>query len=165
MLLSPDFGLLFWMMLSFSIVFFILAKFGFPVITKSVAERASYIHDSLEAAKKANEKVVSIKQECDELVASARAEQVKILREAADTRDRIISEARNQAKTEGMKELQVFKQQLQSEKEQAMRDLRLQMAELSVGVAEKILRSSLGSEKAQLDLIGRLVDEALVSKS
>lgn len=64
-----------------------------------------------------------------------------------------------------MKELQVFKQQLQSEKEQAMRDLRLQMAELSVGVAEKVLRSSLNNEKAQMDLIDRLVDEALVSKS
>lgn len=57
MLLSPDFGLLFWMLLSFSIVFFILAKYGFPVITKSVEERASYIQDSLEAAKKANERV------------------------------------------------------------------------------------------------------------
>ena len=165
MLLSPDFGLFFWMLLFFCIVFFILAKFGFPVILKSVNERASYISDSLEAAKVANEKVVSIKQECDDLVASARAEQVKILREAAETRDRIIAEARNQAKVEGTKELQAFKAQLQTEKEQAMRDLRLQMVELSVDVAEKVLRNTLSKEKAQLDLVERLVDEALVSKS
>lgn len=88
------------MLFPFSIVFFILAKYGFPVITKSVEERASYIQDSLEAAKKANERVVSVTHECDELVATARAEQVKILREAAETRDRIVNEARNQAKVE-----------------------------------------------------------------
>lgn len=165
MLLSPDFGLLFWMLISFGIVFFILAKFGFPVITKMVEERHAYIAESLDAAKKANEKVVSIQQECDDLVSTARAEQVKILREAAETRDRIVNEARNQAKAEGLKELQEFKQQIQAEKEQAIRDLRLQMAELSVGVAEKVLRNTLNTDKAQLEMIDRLVDEALVSKS
>lgn len=165
MLLSPDFGLFFWMLLFFCIIFFILAKFGFPVIIKSVEERASYISDSLEAAKKANEKVVSITQECNELVASARAEQVKILREATETKDRIIAEARNQAKAEGMKELQEFKTQLQAEKVQALRDLRLQMADLSVGVAEKVLRNTLSTETEQRSLVDRLVEEALVSKS
>jgi F-type H+-transporting ATPase subunit b len=165
MLLSPDFGLLFWMLISFGIVFFVLAKFGFPVITKMVEERHAYVEQSLDAAKKANEKVVSITQECDDLLSSARAEQVKILREAAETRDRIINEARNQAKVEGIKELQEFKQQIQTEKEQAIRDLRLQVAEISLGVAEKVLRNSLNTDSAQLELIDRLVDEALVSKS
>lgn len=165
MLLSPDFGLLFWMLLSFCIVFFILAKFGFPVITKSVKERADFIDESLEAAKKANEKVVSITQECEELVASARAEQVKILREAAETRDRIVNEARNQAKTEGAKELQTFREQLTTEKQQAIRELRLEVANLSVDIAEKILRNQLGDEKSQLEMINRLVDEAMISKS
>lgn len=164
-LLSPDFGLFFWMLLSFLIVFFILAKFGFPVITKMVSEREEYIKNSLDNAQKANEQLASITQQSEELVNAAKSEQVKILKEAADTRDRIIAEAREQAKEAGLKELQDAKKQIQAEKEQAIRDIRRQVGELSVDIAEKVLRNSLSDPKAQMEMIDRLVDEALVSKS
>lgn len=164
-LLSPDFGLFFWMLLSFLIVFFILAKFGFPVITKMVSDREEYIKNSLDNAQKANEQLASITQQSEELVNAAKSEQVKILKEAADTRDRIIAEAREQAKEAGLKELQDAKKQIQAEKEQAIRDIRRQVGELSVDIAEKVLRNSLSDPKAQMEMIDRLVDEALVSKS
>lgn len=164
-LLSPDFGLFFWMLLVFVFVFAILAKFGFPVITKMVSERKTYIQDSLDAAQKANEQLASIKQKSEELINVAKSEQVKILKEAADTRDRIVAEARDQAKAAGHKELEEAKKQIQAEKEQAIRDIRRQVGELSVDVAEKVLRGSLNDPKAQMEMINRLVDEALVSKS
>jgi len=164
-LLLPESGLLFWMLLSFGIVFFILAKFGFPVITKMVDERKNYIQDSLDAAHKANEQLAKIKEKSDELLNSAKAEQVKILKDAADTRDRIVNEAREQAKVAGAKELEEIRKQIQAEKEQAIRDIRRQVAELSVDVAEKVLRESLKGPKAQMSMIDRLVDEAMVSKS
>lgn len=164
-LLSPDFGLFFWMLVSFLIVFFILVKFGFPVITKMVSEREEYIKNSLDNAQKANEQLASITQQSEELVNAAKSEQVKILKEAADTRDRIIAEAREQAKEAGLKELQDAKKQIQAEKEQAIRDIRRQVGELSVDIAEKVLRDSLRDPKAQMEMIDRLVDEALVSKS
>ncbi|EGK01619.1 MAG: F0F1 ATP synthase subunit B [Dysgonomonas sp.] len=164
-LLLPESGLLFWMLLSFGIVFFILAKFGFPVITKMVDERKNYIQDSLDAAHKANEQLAKIKEKSDELLNSAKAEQVKILKDAADTRDRIVNEAREQAKVAGAKELEEIRKQIQAEKEQAIRDIRRQVAELSVDVAEKVLRESLKDPKAQMSMIDRLVDEAMVSKS
>ncbi len=164
-LLMPETGLLFWMLLSFGIVFFILAKYGFPVITKTVEERHRHIQDSLDAAREANEKVASITQECDNLIASARAEQVKILRDAAETRNRIVEEAKAQAREEGAKELREFKAQMLQEKQQTLREMRQQIAELSVEVAEKVLRKNLDSNQSQLDMIDRLVDEALVSKS
>lgn len=165
MLLKPEFGLVFWMLICFGFVFFILAKYGFPVITKMVNDRKKYIDDSLEAAHQANEQLAHIKQQSDEIIASAQAEQVKILKEAADTRDRILAEAREQAKAAGQKELEDMRKQIQSEKEQAIRDIRRQVAELSVDVAEKVLRESLKDPKAQISMIDRLVDEALVSKS
>lgn len=165
MLLLPESGLLFWMLLSFGIVFFILAKFGFPVITKMVDERKTYIEKSLDAAEKANEQLASIKQKSDEILNSAKAEQVKILKEAADTRDRIVNEAREQAKVAGVKELEDIRKQIQAEKDQAIRGIRSQVAEISVGVAEKVLRDSLKDPKEQMSMIDRLVDEALVSKS
>jgi len=164
-LLSPDFGLFFWMLFSFLIVFGILAKFGFPVITRMVDKRKAYIEESLTAAHKANEQLAHIKEQSDEIISSAKAEQVKILKDAADTRDRIVAEARDQAKVAGQKELEEIRMQIQSEKEQAIRDIRRQVAELSVDVAEKVLRDSLKDPKAQMSMIDRLVDEALVSKS
>ena len=164
-LLTPDFGLFFWMLVVFLIVFGILAKFGFPVITKMVNERQNYIQDSLDSAQKANEQLATIQQQSEALLGEAKSEQVKILKDAADTRDRIIAEARDQAKAEGGKELQEIRKQIQAEKEQAIRDIRRQVGELSVGVAEKVLRSELENPKAQMDMIDRLVDEALVSKS
>ncbi|MBK5721794.1 F0F1 ATP synthase subunit B [Dysgonomonas sp. Marseille-P4677] len=164
-LLLPESGLLFWMLLSFIIVFGILGKFGFPVITKMVEERKNYIQDSLDAAQKANEQLAKIKEKSDEILSSAKTEQVKILKEAADTRDRIVNEAREQAKVIGAKELDEIRKQIQAEKDQAIRDIRRQVAEISVDVAEKVLRNSLKDPKEQMSMIDRLVDEAMVSKS
>jgi F-type H+-transporting ATPase subunit b len=164
-LLLPDAGLLFWMLLSFGIVLAILAKFGFPVITKMVTERKNYIQDSLDAAQKANEQLAKIKEQSDEILNAAKAEQVKILKDAADTRDRIVNEARTQAKIAGTKELEEIRKQIQSEKDQAIRDIRRQVAELSVDVAEKVLRESLKNPEEQMSMIDRLVDEAMISKS
>ncbi|MDR0825250.1 MAG: F0F1 ATP synthase subunit B [Prevotella sp.] len=165
MLLKPEFGLVVWMIICFGIVFILLAKFGFPVITKMVTDRKNYIQDSLDAAQKANEQLASIRQTSDEILSSAKAEQVKILKETADIRDRIITEAKEQAKKAGAKEMEEIRKQIQAEKDQAIRDIRRQVAELSVDVAEKVLRDSLKTSKEQMSMIDRLVDEAMVSKS
>ncbi len=119
-LLTPDFGLLFWMLVCFLIVFGLLAKFGFPVITKMVNDRKTYIQDALDSAQKANEQLASIQEKSNEILTLAKTEQVKILREAAETRDRIIAEAREQAKIAGQKELDEIRLQIQAEKEAAV---------------------------------------------
>ncbi len=165
MLLIPESGLVFWMLLSFGITFFVLAKFGFPMITGMVDKRKSYIEDSIEAAHKANEQLATIKAKSEEILASASAEQVKILKDAADTRTRIINEAKEAAKVEGRKELEEIRKQIEAEKVQAINDIRQQVAELSVDVAEKVLRHTLADSKDQMSMIDRLVDEAMVSKS
>lgn len=165
MLLKPEFGLVVWMLICFGVVFFILAKYGFPVITKMVEERKNHIQDSLDAAQKANIQLATIKEQSDEILSSAKAEQVKILKEAAETRDRIVNQAKEQARIEGAKELEEIRKQIRAEKEQAIRDIRRQVAELSVDVAEKVLRDSLKDSKEQISMIDRLVDEAMVSKS
>lgn len=100
-LLTPDPGLLFWMVVVFGIVFFILAKFGFPIIIRSVEERKAYIDQSLQSARAANEQLEHVKAEGEQLLAQARAEQARILTEAAATRDRIVQEAQAKARAEG----------------------------------------------------------------
>ena len=104
-LLLPDSGLLFWMFLSFGIVFVILAKYGFPVIIKMVEGRKTYIDQSLEVAREANAQLSKLKQEGDALVAAANKEQGRILKEAMEERDKIVHEARKQAEIAAQKEL------------------------------------------------------------
>ena len=145
-LLTPDPGTLFWMVIIFGIVFFILAKYAFPVITGMVDKRKQYIDSSLEAARQA-------------LLARAHEEQTAILKEASATRDRIIAEARERARTEARKALDETRHQIAAEKESAINDIRRQVAILSVDVAEKVLRKKLSDDKEQLELVNRLLDE------
>jgi len=158
-LFTPDVGLLFWMLLSFGVVFFVLAKWGFPVITRMVDDRKRFIDQSLEAARKANAKLEGIKAESEALLAQAREDQRLILKDAANTRDRIIEEAREKARTEGALMLEEARQQIQHEKENAIRDIHRQTAEMAVEVAEKIIRTNLTTVRQQMDLVERLLDE------
>jgi len=164
-LLMPDSGLLFLLSLSFGIVFFVLAKFGFPVIIKMVNERKEYIDHSLVVAKEANEQLANLKAEGETILAKAREEQVRILNEASATRERIISEAKTRAQIEGTKMLEEVKLQIKAEKEDAIRDIRRQVAVLSVNIAEKVLRKDLNSEDEQTEMIQRLLDETFASKN
>lgn len=165
MLLQPEAGLLFWMLLSFGIVFAILAKFGFPIITKMVEDRNAYIEKSLDAAKEANKQLAHIKEQSEAMLASAREEQVKILKDAESTRTRIINESKELARAEGLKELEELRKQMKREKEDAIKDIRRQVANLSVDIAEKIIRNNLSSNAEQMAMIDRLIDESMVSKS
>ena len=164
-LLNPDSGLIFWMLIAFGIVFFVLAKFGFPVIVGMVEKRKQYIDDSLKAAHEANERLVHIKEESESILAKAREEQANILKEAVETRKRIIQESKDQAGAEGNRMLEEARKQIQKEKEDAIRDIRLQVSELSIGIAEKILRKNLDDDQKQNGLIERLLDEASTIKN
>ena len=162
-LLTPDPGLLIWMLITFGVVFFILAKYGFPVVIKMVDERKAYIDNSLKAAREANEQLANVKQESEKVLAQAREEQGRILSEAAATRDRIIKDAQERAQREGQRLMDEVKKQIETEKESASRDIRRQVAVLSVGIAEKIMRNKLADEKEQTELIDRMLDEMIES--
>ena len=163
-LLTPDFGTFFWMLVSFIIVLAILAKFGFPALVNMVNERTQYIDDSLKSAREANEKLSHIKEESESILVEARKEQARILKEAMETRTQIVNEAKDKAKAEGGRLLEEARKQIQKEKEDAIRDIRKQVAELSVEVAEKVLRKQLSSEMEQNGMIERMLDEVSDSK-
>ena len=162
-LLTPDPGLMFWMIIVFGVVFFLLAKYGFPVIIDMVEDRKAYIDDSLKAAREANEQLVNVKAEGEKVLAQAREEQARILNEASATRDRIIKDAQERAMLEGQRLMDEMKKQIETEKESAIRDIRRQVAVLSVDIAEKVMRSKLADEKEQMELIDRMLDEMLES--
>ncbi|MBQ4063807.1 MAG: F0F1 ATP synthase subunit B [Bacteroidaceae bacterium] len=164
-ILLPDFGLLFWMLVAFGIVFFILAKYGFPAITSMIDERKRFIDESLKSAREANERIANIKAEGEAILNAAREEQAKILREAAATREQLIKEAREKAEDEGNKMLQEAKRLIEQEKEEALCEIRNSVAELSLSIAEKILRKELSSDEAQQSYANKMVDEAVAQKA
>ena len=160
MLLKPDFGLLFWMLISFGIVFFVLAKYGFPIIVKMVDERKAYIDKSLEAAKAANDRLAGIQEESERILTLTRNEEIRILKEAQEARSKIIGEAKEQAAAEAGKLITEAKKAIQKEKNMAIRDIHSQIADLSINIAEKVLRRNLDNPPAQHDLIRKLIEEA-----
>lgn len=158
-LLTPEIGLLFWMIVAFGVVFFVLAKFGFPIITQMVDERKKYIDESLEAAREANEKLAKIQEESAAMLKQAQEKQSQILAEAMEMRKQIVEKAETEATAEGQKIITEARQQILAEKEDAIRDIRRQVGELSVQVAEKVLRQTLSTDKEQMAMIDRMLDE------
>ena len=163
-LLIPSTGLLFWMSLTFLVVLFILWKFGFPVITSMVQERKAFIDDSLRKAREANERLANIQKEGESILQEAREKQAQILKEAADTRDAIVEKAQEKAREEGARLINDAKAEIEQEKKAAIADIRKQVAELSVEIAEKVLRQNLKGDKAQMDLIDRMLNDVSSNK-
>ncbi len=158
-ILTPDLGLLFWMLLGFLVIFFVLAKYGFPAITNMVEERKKYIDESLKKAHEASERLENIKQEGESILQEAREKQAQILKEAAETREAIIQNAQDKARSEGARLISEAKAEIESEKQQAISDIRAQVADLSVQIAEKVLRDKLSSDAEQMKMIDRLLDD------
>jgi F-type H+-transporting ATPase subunit b len=147
------------MSITFLVVLFILWKFGFPVITKMVQERKAFIDDSLRKAHEANERLANIQKEGESILQEAREKQAQILKEAADTRDAIVAKAKTDAREEGARLLNDAKAEIEQEKKAAIADIRKQVATLSVEIAEKVLKQNLQGDKAQMDLINRMLDD------
>ena len=158
-LLIPDSGLLFWMTIVFIVVFLILWKWGFPVIVKMVNGRKEYIDGSLKKAREANEKLANIQKEGELLRQHAREKQSEILKEASATRDAIVEKAQEKARDEGARIVSDARTEIENEKQAAISEIRNQVAELSVQIAEKILREKLKGDKEQNELIDSLLDE------
>ena len=159
-LVTPDTGLLFWMVVIFALLFFILARFGFPIITSMVEKRNAAIDKSLKDADEVEALMVATMKEHDEMLAEIRREQSRILKEATDAKNTIIAEAREEARAEREKILSEARTQIAAEKESALRDIRREAAVLSVSVSEKILRDQLSPEAAGKAYLDRLIAEA-----
>ena len=158
-LLIPSTGLLFWMTITFLVVFFLLWKFGFPVITGMVKERQAFIDVSLKKAHEANERLANIQKEGESILQEAREKQAQMLKEAAATRDAIVEQAQTKARSEGARLLEEAKATIEQEKKAAIADIRQQVATLSVQIAEKVLKQNLKDDKAQMDLIDRMLND------
>ena len=158
-LMLPDSGLLFWMTIIFAIVFLVLAKFGFPIITGMVEKRTKRIDDAIDAAREAEAKLSGLAQEQERLIGEARAEHDRILKEAAAEREKMIAAAQEQARAEAGRIMEETRERIKEEKEAALRDIRREVAVLSVAIAEKVVRKELSTDIGQKEMVDRMLDE------
>lgn len=158
-LLLPDSGLVFWMLLAFIIVLVILRKYGFPVITQMVENRKCYIDESLESARKAKEELMSVKEKSDAILKEAYDEQARIIREAENTGAEILNEAKSKAQAESIRMVEDARRQIKYDRESAVREIRKQVVDMSVTIAEKIIKSKIDTDSKQLMLIESMIDD------
>ena len=151
-LISPGIGVFVWMFLSFGILAFILIKWGWPMILKSLKKREEAIAASLNEAAKAREEMKSLVAHNEELLRQAKIERDQMLRDARMAGDRIIEEARAKATAEADRIVDAARENLNYEKLKAMTELKNQIANLSIEIAEKLIRAEL-SDKSKADAV------------
>jgi F-type H+-transporting ATPase subunit b len=156
-LFKPDVGLLFWMLLSFVILFVILRKYAWPGILKGINDRNKHIEETLISAQKAKEQLDRFQHESQELISQAKEEQIKMLQEGKRIKDSIISEAKEQARTEAEKIIDEAHKFIGKQKEEAIKDIDRKVANLSVDVAEIILKKKLEDAEEQKALAKKLI--------
>ncbi|MDR2585702.1 MAG: F0F1 ATP synthase subunit B [Prevotellaceae bacterium] len=163
-LLVPDTGLLFWMTVSFGIVFFILIKFGFPVITKAVEKRHDYIEHALEEARMAEEKTAVLHSQAQTILQDARSERNKIIDQAQDIKTKMVNEAKEEAEREARHRIERAQAEIETSKHLSIISLKDEITGISVKIAEKVLGQELEDDEKQLALIHRIMNREVVSK-
>lgn len=158
-LITPGIGMIFWTTLFFLILLFVLGKFAWPAILSAVSARNESIRKALDAAEKAREEMAQLQADNEKVLAEAKVERDAMMKDARNVKDKIIAEAREKAGAEASKMIQSAKEAIRSEQASAVSEMKEQMAKLSVDIAEKILVEKLGNDKAQKDLVNKLVDD------
>ncbi len=152
-------GLFFWQSLIFLCLIFLLRKFAWKPILKAVNEREEGIKNAIESAERAKEEMIAIKADNEKILRQARVEREDILKEAREMRENMISKAREEAKNIGAKELENFRHAIHQEKMSAQTQLKNEIAKLSIGIAEKVLKNELQNKAKQEELINSLISE------
>jgi len=158
-LVTPELGLIFWTTLSFLILLFVLRKFAWRPILHAVNDRETSIQEALAEAENARKEMQNLQADNERILQEARAEREAMLKEAREIKDKIVTDAREQAQIEGEKLIKQAKATIESEKIAAVADIRNQVAELSISIAEKVIRKNFSNKNEQLKLVDGLLGD------
>lgn len=164
-LFTPDYGLIFWMFIAFGVLFLILWKFAWPVILKSVDQRADLIDKGVEYAQEAKIQLDNARSEAEEYLNTARKEQAQILRDADKMKTQIIEQARVAAQTEAQKVMDNAKLQIQQQQKEAQQQFRNQVSEFAIQIAGKIVKHQMKDGEAQNKLVDSMLDQIEQNKN
>jgi ATP synthase F0, B subunit len=158
-LFTPDFGLIFWMFVVFAILFLILAKYAWPYIVKSLEDRADFIDKGVEYAQNAKEQLDRAKEDANKYIVEAQKQQAEILREAAKMKTQIIEEAKDAASVEAKKVIDAAKLSIEQSRKEAELQIKNEVSAFALQIAEKMVRKQMADDKAQTELVDKLLNE------
>ena len=158
-LVQPGIGLVFWMLLSFTLLLIILRKFAWKPILKALKDRENSIENALQSAQKAKEQMEQLTSDNEKIITEAKKERDRLMREAREVKEKIISDAKEQALIEAHKLTEASRQAIENEKSAAMTEIKNLVATLSIEIAEKIMRQSLENNDKQKELIQSLLND------
>ena len=158
-LFTPDFGLVFWMFIAFIILFLALAKWGWPMIIKNMEKRADISDKGVEYARSAKDQLDNARAEAQKYVAEAQKQQAEMLRDAAKMKTQIIEEARKEASSDAQKVMDAAKLSIEQSRKEAELQFRNEVSKFSIEIAEKMVRQEMKTDKAQAELVNKLLDE------
>ena len=158
-LITPSFGLLVWMLIGFGILVFILAKYAWPIITKSIAKREEYIETQLAEAERIKNELANMEKKHDEMLAKTKAERDKILADARKISEKMYEDAKLKANNEAVALIEEAKKTINFEKMKAMTDIKNEIANLSIDIAEKLIRKELSDKDKQNKLVEEWMKE------
>lgn len=158
-LVKPGIGLVFWMVVSFSIVLFILGKFAWKIIINAIHDREISIVNALHSAEKAKEEMAKLVANNEKILEEARQEKNAIIQEGKELKEKILAEAKAAASKEAEKLMQNTRKEIDSQKDAAINDMKKQITILSVEIAEKILQQKLSDSKEQSTYVDKLIQD------
>lgn len=159
-LVTPGLGLVFWTGITFLILLWILRKFAWKPILGAVSEREDSIKTALAEADKARQEMQDISADNERILKEARIERDMMLKEAREIKNNLIEDAKEEAKSQANKFMEQAKSTIQSEKIAAIADIKNQVAELSMNIAEKVVKDELSNKDKQLKLVDQMLKEA-----
>ncbi len=162
-LITPDFGLFFWMLVTFMLVFIILKKFAWKPIVQALKEREENIRNGLENAEDAKNELANVKVKSDKIISEAKIERDQLIKQGRVIKEQIITKAREEAELEAKKIVETAIRQIEEEKIAAINQIKVQIASLSVEIAEKILRKKLQDDNQQKELLYNLLDDLKIN--
>jgi F-type H+-transporting ATPase subunit b len=158
-LVTPDFGLLFWQVLTFLTVLLVLSKFAWKPIISGLKEREESIETALSEAKKAREEMASLTADNQKLILEARKERDKMLDEAQKMSATLIHEAKEKANQESNRMIEAARAEIQISKEAAIAELKNYLASTSLNIAEKVIKRNLSTDASQQQLVAELLSK------
>lgn len=157
--IRPDFGLLFWATIIFGLFWFMIGKFSFRPIANALKKREDDIQSALDEAKKAKEEMANLQAENQKLLTHARQERASMLKEAKETTNKMISDAKGKAKDEAQKIVVSAQREIENQKKQAITEVKNKVGLMALDIAEKVLKKNLSADSEQKSFVNSLVDE------
>ena len=162
-LVTPEFGLIFWTLITFLALLFILKKFAWKPILSAVSEREQGIRDALASAVEARKEMENLQADNERILKEARVERESMLKEARELKNKMIDDAKQDAKLEASKLITQAKAAIEAEKKATIADLKSQVAKISISIAEKVVREELSNTEKQEKLVESMLDNTTLN--